>query len=984
MKGPERTSWHQTIASPLVGRTQEMHALRSFLAETEAGQGRLVLVGGDAGIGKTRLAEEFAVHARNRGTTVLWGRAREAEGAPAFWPWVEVLRQCAEIAARRSVPAGAAIDEVSGVLEELQSAPPAPNDRSGLRDELVDPRSARFRLFDRTAQALRSCADGPIVVVLDDLHWADPPSLALLQFLLPTLRGTRQLVVGTYRDVDVHPDHPLTSLLGESAREPHSRHMALTGLDADDVARYLTVVAGAQVPSAVADSVHAETEGNPFFVTEIVRLLAARGTLTDARAGRAVLPPTVRVAVRRRLERLTSECMAMLELAAVLGREFSVPVLERAAGTAHGTFDGLLGEASDASVVAPVPVDATRFGFVHALVRETVYDSLSTAERCRLHRLVADALSELHGPGGGPHPTEFVHHRLRALPEGDPAAAFDSACDAAEATLRSLAHEEAVRLYQLSLDCLDRYLPDDTARRCRALIGLGRAGRRADRPDATATLREAARLASSLDDPELLGRAALALGGSWPVMGVVDRELLRLLEDAAARAEPALRSRLLARAAIELYFSGATERQVAVSDEALRLAVESGDPVAEAQALVARHWALYGPDHLDDRLAIAARMVALGAETEEDELTLQGTHWRIVGLLDAGSVQEADREIATYAELAERLADPLARWQAHLRRTLRALLDGRFDEAEVRTREAYALGRHQDPRSAAGYYLTQRFVICRERCRLPDVEGEIAEFVAANPAIPGVTALLAVVYAETGRREQARRLLARWSADGFATIPRDYTWLGIMILFAEVCADIGDPGTAATVFTVLRPYANRAALLGRPAASFGSVARTLGALAAVLGRYGEAERYFEEALAANTRMGATPFVAYTEAAYADMLVARDRPGDLERAATLRTRAAATAAELRMPRLAARLRPPHVAPPAGLTVREIEVLRLVAAGRSNREIAEELTISLNTVLSHVRHIFTKTGAANRTEAAQFAGRHGLLGQDHSLQ
>ena len=448
---------------------------------------------------------------------------------------------------------------------------------------------------------------------------------------------------------------------------------------------------------------------------------------------------------------------------------------------------------------------------------------------------------------------------------------------------------------------------------------------------------------------------------------------------------PSLRSRLLARTAIELYFSGAGRAPGRRSaQKPLRLAVETGDPVAEAQALVARHWALYGPDHLDDRLQIAARMVQLGGEAGEDELTLQGLHWRVVDLLDAGDVHEADVDIAAYADLAERLADPFARWQTYLRWTLRALLDGRLDDADTLAREAHDLGRRQDPRTAGGYYLTQRFLLCRERCRLADVETEIAEFVDANPAIPGLNALLAVVYAETGRPEPARRILARWSADGFAAVPRDYTWLGIIALFAEVCADVGDPETAETVSTVLRPYADRAALLGRPAASLGSVARHLGVLATMRGRHVEAERYFQQSLSENTRMGATPFVAYTEADYATMLVARGGRADLERAATLRARAAATADELQMTRLAERLRPPNLDPPAGLTAREVEVLRLLSAGRSNREIAADLTISLNTVLSHVRHIFTKTGASNRTEAAHFAGRHGLLGREHSRQ
>ncbi len=895
--------------APFVGRTHEMLTLQTLLAGADAGRGTLAFVGGEAGIGKTRLAEEFAAYAQSRGRPVLWGRAREADGAPPFWPWVQVLRQCAETGRAAARPASQEIDRI---LADLETAASQAGGRSSLHDELADPRSARFRLFDRVVGALREqTADGAAVVILDDLQWADPPSLALLRFLTPTLSGTRVLVVATYRTVDVDPGHPLAGILGDSAGEPRSRHMTLSGLDAGDVGRYVDAVAGTPLPEGLARSLHAETEGNPFFVTELVRLLAAQETLAEPGVRRTGLPPTVRLTIRRRLDRLTPACRAMLETAAVLGRDYSVPILERAAGEPPGAFDDLLVEASEAVVVTPVPDDAARFRFVHALVRETVYDSLTTSSRCRWHGRAAEALAQVHGPDGGRHRFELVHHRLRALPDGDPATAVDGACAVAASTARMLAHEEAVRLYELCLECVDRYLPGDTVRRCRVLIGLGRARRRADRPDAAAPLREAAGLATSLDDPALLGGAALALGGTWPVMGMVDRDLLDLLERAAARAEPALRSRLLARTAIELYFSGDPDRRAAVSEEALRLAVESGDAVAEAQSLVARHWALYGPDHLDERMRIATRMVALGEETGEDELLLQGKHWRIVDLLDAGDVQGADLEIAAYADLADRLADPFARWQARLRRTLRALLDGRFDDAEVLSREAYEMGRRQDPRTAAGYHLTQRFWLCRERGRLADVEAEIGEFVRANPAIPSVWALLAVVYADTGRPEQARRILERWSADAYAALPRDYTWLSMIALFAEVCADVGDEAIAATTLEVLRPYVDRAALVGRPSFALGSVARHLGILAATVGRYDEAEGYFESALSANTRMGATPFIAHTQAAFAAMLVARGEPGDLDRAATLRADAAATADELSMRRLASRLFSPHL-------------------------------------------------------------------------
>ncbi|MDQ4115618.1 MAG: AAA family ATPase, partial [Actinomycetota bacterium] len=412
--GPHAVDVRSTPA-PFVGRTPEIATLRSQLAEAQAGRGSLAVVGGDAGIGKTRLAEELAAYAGGREVRVVWGRAREDDGAPPFWPWVQVLRRCAE-----GVRAPEEIDRVRAELETASSDP----HRFGLRDELVDARSARFRLFDRVVRVLREAAtDRATLVILDDLHRADPPSLALLRFLAPSLPGTHLLVVGTCRTVDVDDDL-LTGVLGDAAAE----HLTLSGLDAADVGRYVDAVAGTPVPDRVARTLHAETDGNPFFVTELVRLLVAQGSLADTDPRRPGLPPTVRLTIRHRLDRLTPGCAAMLETAAVLGREFSVPILERAAGKAPGMFDDLVDEAARAAVVTSVPDDATRCRFVHALVRETIYESLSAEARCRWHRLAADALALVHGPDGGRHRAELVHHRLSALPDGDPAEAVDAAC----------------------------------------------------------------------------------------------------------------------------------------------------------------------------------------------------------------------------------------------------------------------------------------------------------------------------------------------------------------------------------------------------------------------------------------------------------------------------------------------------------------------------------------------------------------------------
>lgn len=953
------------VTGPLVGRTRELATLEAGLAEAGIGRGGFVLVSGEPGIGKTRLAEEFGAKATEQGAFVAWGRAFEGDGAPAFWPWMQVLRDLS------SRPAGAGSAELARLVSELDA------DVAGSAQRLVEPQAARFRLFDRIIGLLREAAGSqPLVVVFDDLHWADPPSLALLHFLAGELHKMWQLVVGTYRDVEVHRSHPLAPVLAELVRQPGGARIPLTGLDPAEVARYMDLVAGRVVPPAVAVSVHAETDGNPFFVRELVQLLESDGRLTDPGAWRVVLPPTVRAAVRRRLDRLSAGCANVLEIAAVVGREFPADTVARLCG--RDALADLLGEAVTASLLARVPGAIGQYRFVHALVRETLYDELAPTLRCRLHLRVGQTLAELAGPSGDHFLAEIAHHLLQALPDGDPARAVSYLLRAAEQASRQLAYEEAVRLYRAARCAVESYLPLDRARRCEILVGLGEALMRSDRvADARPVLREAADLARGLASGELLARTALALGGPWPVMGVVNRELLALYAEAVPAAAPALRVRLMARWAIELYFGGAVERRLVLSEQALALAARTDDQVGLAHALVARHWALYGPDDLPERLDLATRMLRLGEQAGDEELVLQGRHWRIVDLLESGAITEVDIEIAAYAEGAERLAHPFARWQLELRRALRALLDGRFPDAERLIDDAYVLGRRQDPRTAAGYFAAQRFQLLRERGRLAELAVEIARLVEESPTIPGLAALLAVVHAESGHPEQARQIVARLSPQGFVALPRDYTWLGSMVLLAEMCAELGEAGSAGVALSVLRPYAARTALYGRPSFCLGSVARPLGILAGMLGRYQEAERYFEQALAANTRMGAIAYVAHTQAGFARMLTRRGGPGDADRAARMRTQAMTTAAELGMSRLLSALTAEPVPTPAGLTAREVEVLRLVAAGRSNQQIAQALGISLSTVLRHVTHILTKTGSTNRTQAAHFASQHSLL-------
>jgi len=357
-----------------VGREKEMDELRAGLEDALSGRGRLLMLVGEPGIGKTRTSEEFATYAALRNTQVLWGRCYEGEGAPAYWPWVQVIRSYVhdrdpkELMSEMGPGAADIAQVVSEVRERLPGLPEPP---------ALEPEQARFRLFDSITTFLKNASKSqPIVLVLDDLHWADKPSLLLLQFLARELRGARLMALATYRDVELRRGHPLSQTLGELAREGLSQRILLRGLTEQDVARFIELTAGRTPPKALVDAVFRETEGNPFFINEIVRLLVADGRLErpeEVKSWSVTIPQGVREVVGRRLDHLSEECNRVLTVASVIGREFGLDALERVSDVTGDRLLEVLEEAAAARVIAEMPRSVDHYSFTHALIRETLY-----------------------------------------------------------------------------------------------------------------------------------------------------------------------------------------------------------------------------------------------------------------------------------------------------------------------------------------------------------------------------------------------------------------------------------------------------------------------------------------------------------------------------------------------------------------------------------------------------------------------------------
>jgi eukaryotic-like serine/threonine-protein kinase len=876
--------------SAFVGRERELAELVGGLDDAFAGRGRLFLLVGEPGIGKSRLAEELIAQARARGARILVGRCWEAGGAPAYWPWVQSLRayvrEAEPDALRAQLGAGAA--DLAQIVPELRERFPDLPQPPSLGSE-----EARFRLFDATAEFLRNASERhPILFLLDDLHAADAPSLLLLRFLARELASTRMLVLGAYRDVDPMPGQPLTEMQAAVTREPVTRRLSLGGLSKRELEEFVELTASEIASPELVAALHEETEGNPLFVGEIVRLLSVEGVPSESAAEvRLAIPQSVRDVIARRLSHLSEECNRLLVLASVLGREFALDALACLAGISEDELLDMLDEAMAARVVSDLPGGPGRLRFAHVLIRDTLYDGLTSARRVRLHRLAVEALEALYGEAPAPYLAELAHHSLAGR---DFAKGLRYAWRAGDRALALLAYEESARLYATALEALDVAGPSDEKARCELLSALGEAEARAgDSRAAKRAFLEAAGIARRLGLRRELARAAVGYGGRivWARAGDDDR-LMPLLEEALATIaedDVELRVRLLARLAGALRDEPSRERRDTLSGKAVELARRTGNPAALAYALDGRAACIVAPDTVAECLALGSELCQVAKRIGDRERVAAGHSHRLIAQLLVGDVRGAEVDLAAASSIAQELRQPAQLWQYCASRAMLALAAGRLSEAEELVPRAFAVGQRAQPTAATPVYVVQRFTLCDFRGGLEAVEPAIRELVAEYPARLIFRCALALLHARLGRTPEAKRALDDLAGDDFSALPFDQEWLYGMSLLAETSVLLGDTDSAFVLYRLLVPWATlNVADVGEGIR--GSVARYLGILATMTKSWVEAERHFEAALAMNARMGARPWLAHTHSDYARMLIARDEPGDRGRARELAGRA----------------------------------------------------------------------------------------------
>ena len=615
-----------------------------------------------------------------------------------------------------------------------------------------------------------------------------------------------------------------------------------------------------------------------------------------------------------------------------------------------------------------------------------------TAQRRALHHRVAVTLETLFVDRLEEYYGQLARHYCEAAQEDDAVKAVEYAVRAGERHMALPAYAEAVRFYDMALQALERQQSVDDTQRCTLLLALGEAQTKAgDFPQASNSFQRIADIARAREAPEVLARAALGFQEARWRPGLPGEPAVRLLEEALhalPEIDSALRARVLAGLASALAYSGRREQAVAVAHQGIAIARRFDDPLALAAVLSRSLLAFVGrPEQTSQRLAYATEVVRLAEEVGDREMALQGYTSVIVALGDLGDIQALDVQLTAHTRLAHEVQQPHYLYISAGYQTMRALLDGRFAEGEKLAQQALAIGQRLQAEGVDGAFGMQMFTLRREQGRLHELAPVVRHFVQQHGAASTWRPGLALIYSELGRERETRAAFEQLAAHDFADLPQDSLWLTCIAYLAEVCAFLGDARRAATLYRLLLPYNGYTIVVGTPYACYGAASRYLGMLTATMERWEEAAQHFEDALAMNARMGARPWLAHTQHQYAVMLLARNQPGDRDKAMSLLQEALTTARALEMHALEKRItiyiepRPASVpAAPAALndlSQREVEVLRLLAAGRSNREIADALCISLNTVATHVRNILAKTGAANRTEAAAYALRHGLL-------
>ena len=962
----------------IVGRHRELARIARVLDDALAGRGRLVLCTGEAGIGKTRLAEEAAALAEARGAPVAWARAADRGGSPPYGLWRMVLDDPAVRAAG---------DEASGA--GLWSPTAGDAGRRALAEGADSGSARRFALFAEVRRWLaRAAGSAGLVLVLDDLQWADEASAALLTDVVRHLRGAPILIFATYREPTAS-DGVGAGLLDGLSADASTERVDLRGLPAAAVGDMLRA-AGLPTSGNQAAEVHLETGGNPFLVRELALMLVDQ---SGSRPGS--VPGRVVEATAYRLAQLSAPARELLQAAAVAGNNFSVGVVARMLGVPVLALLGPLDECRAAGflVTGDRPGDHR---FSHALVGSAVVARLSAAEQRRLHAAAADAIEALYEGQVRPHLAEVARHRVEASWPGDRARAVAACEAAADLAAESLAFEEAVRLYRQALSVGEGEIGEDDRSRLELALAaeLHRSG---DLPGAQQMAVQVGRRAEARRDRLWLARTALVMEATgvpeW------DGEICRVCEQALAGEDlpDGLRARVSARYAQALVYRGENDRAADVSRDALVFADAADDPVALVDGLRARQLACSGPEGLAERVVLAGRMLEAAGPLGSAWVEMWGRLWRIDTLLETGQLRGVQRELADLGSCLERLGGAVGRWHHLEAAATLALATGRFAEAARLAREAWKVFSdmgHPVAIGALAVILSQSALhVGLERSGLVEAFDLIPAHLrpGAVDTTQGTATVFPALTLTLIRLHQDDRAGAG-AAYALAGPIRSWAPMAAMRMSCwghalAVAAGLGRTEDIEFLAERFEPFRGQHVANGAGAGVYmGPVELHLGLSAAALGRLDAAVGDLEAAASICDANGARGYAVQARVELAAALTRRQAPGDLDRARAALDAAAGEAERLgmvpftgRIARLRARL--PATAPAGSpLSPRELEVARLVARGLTNKQIGEALFVSERTAENHVQHILVKLRFSNRSQIAAWLATDASAGRE----
>ena len=906
----------------LFGRGIQQELLAKAWAAAQTGERRVILLAGEPGIGKTRLAGEMARKAHGEGATVLFGLCDEDVSLP-YRPFVEAIRHYVFHAPDHVLAAHVRVHqaELTRLIPELRNriaGLPAP--------QMAEAETKRFLLFEAVLGLLSAAAqDAPVVLVLDDLQWAGAADLLLLKHIVSNPLPMRLLIIGTFRDTDLSKDHPLTPLLADWRRQPGVERLALGGIDEAAVQALIAASAGHELHEpgrALAHALHRDTEGSPFFITEILRNFIEAGTLFREEerwtykgdvAGLGI-PDGIKDVIGRRLGRLSGASNRVLTPAAVIGRQFDLALLSKVSDQADGKLFpediilDCLDEATSAAVVNEIPGEWERFGFSHALIRSTLYEGLNSVRRRRLHRRVGEALEALTIAKPQSRVDELAYHWLASADASDNAKAIAYARQAAEKAAASLAFEAAIGLYERALGVLEPVDRDGELLRCDLLLGLGDVQRSAGDARFRQTMESAAVVARQLGDAHRLGLAAVGSGHPGGVQwgNAVDQSLVSLYSEAIAGlgdGEGELRARLLGQLAIELKYGPERQKRHSLSAEALGIARRGGDRLTLARALSARIFAIEDPTTLVERLQMTAELETLAAALGHNELGCLTARQRFVALLESGDAVGAERALARCAQLAAQLRVPFFDCFVRFVRTMWALMRGEPD-AEQQIFSTFQAGVAIRLPQAGNALGAQMFELRARQGRLGEQLDAIRTAVKTHPNVSAFHAALVFSLCETGALDEAQEHMEQLIANDFS-LPLDMNWPGTINFLSEACGMLRNRQAAKILYPRLKPVAEQVGVTAAVRCD-GSLAHPAGILASCLQQWADAEMHFEFALEVNDRIGARIASIRTRRAYASMLIERNFASDHKRAADLISAGLGAAASIEMPAETAKL------------------------------------------------------------------------------